>query len=62
MIPVEVTQTPWHFTDFWDWVDHWQTIIAGGLAFAAGFGTVVATKGQDIAQTSNISHSAISRL
>ena len=42
MIPVEVTQTPWHYTDFWDWLDHWQTLIAGFLAFVAGVGTVVA--------------------
>ena len=42
MIPVEVTQAPWHATGFWDWVDHWQTLIAGALAFAAGVGTVVA--------------------
>ena len=21
MIPVEVIQTPWHFTTFWDWLD-----------------------------------------
>lgn len=44
MIPVEVTQAPWHYTTFWDWdwVDHWQTLIAGVLAFVAGFGTVVA--------------------
>jgi hypothetical protein len=41
MIPVEVTQAPWHATGFWDWVDHWQTLIAGVLAFAAGVGTVV---------------------
>ena len=41
MIPVEVTQTPWHYTNFWDWLDHWQTLIAGFLAFAAGVGTVV---------------------
>src|ERR1700729_1391583 len=43
MIPVEVTQTPWHYTTFWDWVDHWQTLIAGGFALLAGVGTVVAT-------------------
>ena len=43
MIPVEVTQTPWHFTTGLDALDHWQTVIAGVLAFAAGFGTVVAT-------------------
>ena len=42
MIPVEVTQAPWHAMGFWDWVDHWQTLIAGALAFAAGVGTVVA--------------------
>jgi hypothetical protein len=34
---------PWHYTTFWDWIDHWQTLIAGILAFAAAFGTVVAT-------------------
>lgn len=45
MIPVEVTQTPWHYTTFWDWLDHWQTLIAGVLAFVAGFGTVVAAIG-----------------
>src|SRR5277367_4569593 len=36
MIPVEVTQTPWHYTTFWDWADHWQTLLAGFLAFVAG--------------------------
>ena len=41
MIPVEVTL--WHFTSLPDALDHWQTIIAGVLAFVAGFGTVVAT-------------------
>ena len=35
MIPVEVTTAPWHYTTFWDWLDHWQTIIAGGLALLA---------------------------
>ncbi len=35
--------TPWHFTTWLDLLDHWQTGIAGFLAFAAGFGTVVAT-------------------
>jgi hypothetical protein len=43
VIPVEATQTPWHYTTFWDWVDHWQTLIAGGFALLAGVGTVVAT-------------------
>jgi hypothetical protein len=42
VIPVEVTQTPWHYTTFRDWLDHWQTLIAGFLAFMAGVGTVVA--------------------
>ena len=23
--------------DLWDWLDHWQTLVAGVLAFAAGF-------------------------
>ena len=40
MIPVD---TPWHFTTWLDLSDHWQTGIAGVLAFVAGFGTVVAT-------------------
>ena len=33
---------PWHYTTFPEALDHWQTLIAGVLAFAAGFGTVVA--------------------
>jgi hypothetical protein len=36
-------QPPWHFTTWLDLLDHWQTIIAGGLALAAGIITVVAT-------------------
>jgi hypothetical protein len=40
MIPVEVTQTPWHFTTVPDALDHWQTIIAGALALLAAVGTV----------------------
>jgi hypothetical protein len=32
VIPVEVTQTPWHFTTLPDALDHWQTIIAGLIA------------------------------
>ena len=43
VIPVEVAQTPWHYTTFWEAVDHWQTGIAGVLAFVAGVGTVLAT-------------------
>ena len=42
-MPVEVTQTAWHFTTGLDLFDHWQTVIAGVLALAAAFGTVVAT-------------------
>ena len=45
MIPVEVATAPWHYTTFWDWLDHWQTLIAGFLAFVAGVGTVVAAIG-----------------
>lgn len=33
----------WHFTTNTDFLDHWQPLIAGFLAFVAGFGTVVAT-------------------
>jgi hypothetical protein len=40
---VTPVDTPWHFTTGLDSLDHWQTIIAGVLAFVAGFGTVVAT-------------------
>lgn len=43
MIPVEVTQTPWHYTTWLDLFDHWQTVIAGVFALLAAFGTVVAT-------------------
>jgi hypothetical protein len=43
VIPVEVAQTPWHFTTGLDALDHWQTVIAGVLALAAGILTVVAT-------------------
>ena len=40
MIPVEVTQTPWHFTTCLDLFDHWQTVFAGVLALVAGLITV----------------------
>ena len=36
-------QPPWHFTTGLDAFDHWQTVIAGGLALAAGILTVVVT-------------------
>ena len=29
MTPVEVTQTPWHYTTVSDALDHWQTALAG---------------------------------
>ena len=32
-----------HRVTFWDWLDHWQTLIAGGFALLAGIATVVAT-------------------
>ena len=37
-----ISPPPWHYTTFPEALDHWQTLIAGVLAFAAGFGTVVA--------------------
>jgi hypothetical protein len=37
MIPVEVTKTPWHYTTFWDWLDHWQTVILALVALLAEF-------------------------
>ena len=43
VIPVEVAQTPWHFTTGLDLLDHWQTVIAGVLALVAAFGTIVVT-------------------
>jgi hypothetical protein len=44
VIPVEVTQTPWHYTTVPDALDHWQTVIAGVLALAAAWLTIRATK------------------
>jgi hypothetical protein len=44
VIPVEVTQTPWHYTTFWDWVDHWQTLIAGLVALLAAAIAVLGTE------------------
>jgi hypothetical protein len=35
--------TPWHYTTFWDWVDHWQTLIAGLIALFAAIITVWVT-------------------
>jgi hypothetical protein len=49
VIPVEVTQTPWHYTNFWDWLDHWQTLIAGGLALLAAVIAVCVTWRQIVA-------------
>jgi hypothetical protein len=35
VIPVEVTQAPWHFTTVPDALDHWQALIAGLVALLA---------------------------
>jgi hypothetical protein len=43
VIPVEVTQTPWHFTTWRDLFDHWQTLIAGGFALSAAIIAVLVT-------------------
>ena len=43
MIPVEVIQTPWHFTTVPDALDHWQTIIAGLAALLAALIAVLVT-------------------
>jgi len=40
---VTPADTTWHFTTALDLFDHWQTVIAGVLAFVAGFGTVAVT-------------------
>jgi hypothetical protein len=41
--PVEITPALWHYTTFGDALDHWQTIIAGSFALAAGILTVAVT-------------------
>jgi len=43
VIPVEVAQTPWHFTTWLDLFDHWQTVIAGFVALVAALITVWVT-------------------
>jgi hypothetical protein len=43
VIPVEVTQTSWHFTTLLDLLDHWQTLFAGALAVLAAWRTIRAT-------------------
>jgi hypothetical protein len=35
--------TPWHYTTLVDLLDHWQSLIAGALAFLAASAAVVAT-------------------
>ena len=44
MIPVEITQTPWHFTTWLNLFDHWQTVIAG---FAALIAALIAVGGSE---------------
>ena len=44
MIPVEVTQAPWHYTTFWDWLDHWQSLAAGLVAIVAALLAVFGTE------------------
>jgi hypothetical protein len=41
VIPVEITQAPWHYTTFWDWLDHWQSLAAGLVAVVAAIIAVV---------------------
>jgi hypothetical protein len=38
MIPVEITQTPWHFTTWPDALDHWQTGVSARQSIAAAAG------------------------
>jgi hypothetical protein len=41
-----ITTSPpwqWHFTTWLALLDHWQTLVAGVLALAAAFGTIVVT-------------------
>jgi hypothetical protein len=35
---------PWHFTTWFDWLDHWQTLAAGLLAMLAAIGTIWVTR------------------
>ena len=44
MIPVEVTQTPWRYTTFPEALDHWQSLVAGLLAFVAAVIVVVGSE------------------
>jgi hypothetical protein len=37
-------QTPWQFTTWLDFFDHWQTLIAGVFALLAGLGTIWVTR------------------
>ena len=39
-MPVEVSQTPWHYTTFWEALDHWQTLAAGLIAILAAVAAV----------------------
>jgi hypothetical protein len=45
-----ITTSPpwqWHFTTWLALLDHWQTLVAGVLALAAAFGTIVVTRCED---------------
>jgi hypothetical protein len=44
VIPVEVTQTPWNYTTFWDWLDHWQSLVAGLVALLAALVAVLGSE------------------
>jgi hypothetical protein len=45
MMPVEVTTAPWHYTNIWEGLDHWQTAVAGAGAVIAAFVTIFVTLG-----------------
>jgi hypothetical protein len=43
VIPVEVTQAPWHYTTCLDLIDHWQTGLVGAGAVIAAVVTIGVT-------------------
>jgi hypothetical protein len=43
MIPVEVTQSTWHYSTPLDFLDHWQILLGGGAALIAALLTIGVT-------------------
>jgi hypothetical protein len=56
MIPVEVIQTPGHYTTFWDWLDHWQSLAAGFVALLVALFAVFEGHGQARRELQRVGH------